>query len=121
MAGASDAILHLEGAQAGRLPASPVLLQVEYCDNLIFKRRAALDNFGQCLLDANPMIGQPEKITTIFGRRVSKHYRGKRDLHLPNPVIRSHYRNGLVKQYVRNRLILRTEPASNNVNEYGVN
>jgi hypothetical protein len=100
--------------------------QVEYCDNLIFKRRAALDNIGQRLLDANRTIGQPEKITTIFGRKVTKHYRGKlqteiEDLHLPNPVIRSHYRNGFVKQYVRDHLILRTEPASNNVNDYGVN
>jgi hypothetical protein len=100
--------------------------QVEYCDNLIFKRRAALDSLGQRLLDANRTIGQPEKITTIFGRRVTKHYRGKlqteiEDLHLPNPVIRSHYRNGFVKQYVRDHLILRTEPASNNVNDYGLN
>src|SRR6201988_837997 len=27
--------------------------QVEYCDNLIFHRRAALDHLGQRLLDAN--------------------------------------------------------------------
>jgi hypothetical protein len=37
---------------------------------------------------------------------------------LPNPVIRSHYGNGFVKQYVRDHLLLRTEPASNNVNDY---
>jgi hypothetical protein len=36
--------------------------QVEYCDNLIFRRRAALDNLGQRLLDANRTIGQPNKI-----------------------------------------------------------
>jgi hypothetical protein len=41
-------------------------------------------------------------------------------MHLPNPVIRSHYRNGFIKQYVRDHLILRTEPASNNVTDYGV-
>src|SRR6516164_8443261 len=40
---------------------------------------------------------------------------------LPNPVIRSHYRNGFIKQYVRDHLILRTEPATNNVTDYGVN
>jgi hypothetical protein len=39
---------------------------------------------------------------------------------LPNPEIRSHYRNGFIKQYVRDHLILRTEAASNNVNDYGV-
>src|SRR5215813_5586215 len=100
--------------------------QVEFCDNLIFRRRAALDNLGERLLDANRMIGQPNKITVIFGRRISKHYRGKlqteiEDMDLPNPVIRSHYGNGFIKQYVRDHLMLRTEAASNNVNDYGVN
>jgi hypothetical protein len=99
--------------------------QVEYCDNLIFRRRAALDNLGQRLLDANRTIGQPDKITIIFGRKVTKHYRGKlqteiEDMNLPNPVIRSHYGNGFIKQYVRDHLILRTEPTSNNVEDYGV-
>ena len=42
-------------------------------------------------------------------------------MNLPNPVIRSHYRNGFIKQYVRDHLILRTEAASNNVHDYGVN
>ena len=100
--------------------------QVEFCDNLIFRRRAALDKLGERLLDANRTIGQPNKITMIFGRRITKHYRGKlqteiADMDLPNPVIRSHYGNGFIKQYVRDHLILRTEPASNNVNDYGVN
>jgi hypothetical protein len=59
-------------------------------------------------------------------RKITKHDRGKlqteiEDMNLPNPVIRSHYGNGFIKQYVRDHLILRTEPASNNVNDYGVN
>jgi len=100
--------------------------QIEFCDNLIFRRRAALDSLGERLLDANRTIGQPNKITVIFGRRISKHHRGKlqteiEDMNLPNPVIRSHYANGFIKQYVRDHLILRTEAASNNVHDYGVN
>ena len=64
--------------------------QVEYCDNLIFRRRAALDRLGQRLLDANRTIGQPDKITTIFGRKLTKLYRGKlqtviEDIKLPDP------------------------------------
>ena len=91
--------------------------QVEFCDNLIFDRRAALDKLGERLLDANRTIGQPNKITVIFGRKVTKQYRGKlqteiEDMDLPNPVVRSHYRNGFIKQYVRDHLILRTGPAT---------
>ena len=100
--------------------------QIEYCNNLIFHRRTALDKLGERLLDANRTIGQPDKITVIFGRKITKHYRGKlqteiEDMNLPNPVIRSHYRNGFIKQYVRDQVILRTEAASNNVNDYGLN
>jgi hypothetical protein len=44
---------------------------------------------------------------------------GDEEVDLPNPVIRSHYGSGFVKQYVRDHVLLRTEPASNNVNDYG--
>ncbi len=99
--------------------------QVEYCDNLIFHRRAAVDELTERLLDLNRTIGQPKKITMIFGRKVTKEYKGKlqtviEDLDLPNPVIRSHYGRGFAKQYVRDDRILRTEPATNNVYDYGV-
>jgi hypothetical protein len=42
-------------------------------------------------------------------------------MHLPNPVIRSHSRNGFIKQYLRDHLMLCTEGATNNVTDYGVN
>src|SRR5436853_1049778 len=45
--------------------------QAEYCDNLIFFRRAAVDELEQRLLDMNRTIGQPKKITIIFGRKVT--------------------------------------------------
>ena len=99
--------------------------QVEYCDNLIFRARARVEEITQRLLDLNRNIGQPKKITTIFGRKVTKEYKGKlqtviEDLDLPNPVIRSHYGHGFAKQYVRDGCNLRTEPATNNVYDYGV-
>jgi hypothetical protein len=100
--------------------------QAEYCDNLIFFRRAAVDELEQRLLDMNRTIGQPKKITMIFGRKVTKEHKGKlqtviEDLDLPNPVIRSHYAHGFAKQYVRDNRLLRTEPATNDVRDYGVN
>lgn len=99
--------------------------QAEYCDNLVFHRRAALDGLGERLFDANRTIGQPTKLATIFGRRVTRRHHGKletiiEDLDLPNPVIRSYYRDGSIKQYVRDHLLLRTEATSNNVADFGV-
>jgi hypothetical protein len=99
--------------------------QVEYCDNLVFHRRAGIEEVTQRLLDLNRNLGQPTKITTIFGRRVTKEYKGKlqsviEDLDRPNPVIRSHYGHGFAKQYVRDDRLLRTEPATHNVYDYGV-
>jgi hypothetical protein len=99
--------------------------QVEYCENLIFSRRAALDALGERLLDANRSIGRPNKLSVIFGRKITERYHGKlqtviADMNLPNPVIRSHYKNGFIKQYVRDKRLLRTEAATNNVTDYGV-
>ncbi len=65
-----------ERREAG-VPHRLFFAQVEYCDNLIFKRRAALDRLGERLLDANRSLGQPDKLTLIFGRRINKRYRGK--------------------------------------------
>jgi hypothetical protein len=100
--------------------------QVEYCDNLIFRRRAALDRLGERLLDANRTIGHPDSLSLIFGRRIDKRYQGKlqtviEDMHLGHPVLRAHYGNGFAKQYVRDHRILRTELATNSVLDYGVN
>jgi hypothetical protein len=80
--------------------------QVEYCDNLIFHRRAAVDKLTERLLELNRSIGQPNKITMIFGRKVTKDYKGKlqtviEDLDLPKPVIRGHY--GQLCQAIRSR------------------
>src|SRR5215469_6881117 len=99
--------------------------QTEYCDNLLFRRRAALEALEQRLLDANRTIGQPTKLTIIFGRRITRRHHGKlqsviEDLNLPNPVLRSHYGHGFIKQYVRDVYNLRTEPATNNVTDYGI-
>jgi hypothetical protein len=100
------------------------MAQIEYCDNLLFKRRAALDALSERLLDANRQIGQPRSLSLIFGRRVTRRHAGKlqtviEDLDLGNPVIRSHYRHGFIKQYARDRRLWRTELATNDITDYG--
>jgi hypothetical protein len=99
--------------------------QVEYCTNLIFDRRAALDRLHERLLDLNRAIGSPDKISIIFGRRITKRTdAGLRtqvvDHDLGNPVIRSQYKSSSIKQYVRDHLILRTEATSYDTRDLGI-
>jgi hypothetical protein len=81
------------------------MTQVEYCHNLIFRRRAVLDTLHQRLLDANRSMGQPDKIILLFGLKVTKSYRGRlqttlEDLNLGSPVIQSYYKSSSAKQYM---------------------
>ena len=99
--------------------------QVEYCTNLIFKQRAALDRVADRLLDLNRDIGRPDKLSTVFGYRITKAYRGGlktqiADHHLGNPVIRSEYKDSSIKQYVRDHRVLRTEATSYNTWDLGI-
>jgi hypothetical protein len=99
--------------------------QVEYCTNLIFTQRAALDRMAERLLDLNRSIGRPGKLSTVFGHRITKTYRGGlktqiADHHLGNPVIRSEYKDSSIKQYVRDHRLFRTEATSYNTRDLGV-
>jgi len=99
--------------------------QVEYCTNLIFHVRAALDDMAGRLLDLNRSIGRPDKLSTVFGTRITRAYRGGlktqiADHHLGNPVIRSDYKAGSIKQYVRDHDVLRTEATSYHTPDLGV-
>jgi hypothetical protein len=99
--------------------------QVEYCTNLVFTERAALDRMAERLLDLNRSIGRPDKLSTVFGYRITKAYRGGlktqiADHHLGNPVIRSEYKDSSIKQYVRDHRLLRTEATSYNTPDLGV-
>jgi hypothetical protein len=101
------------------------LSQIEYSENMVFRRRAPLDALSERLLDANRTIGRPNKISVIFGRRVTKRFGDTlrttiQDLNLGNPVIRTDYKQESVKQYVRDRLLLRTEATSYNLWDFGV-
>jgi hypothetical protein len=99
--------------------------QVEYCHNLIFRRAELLDRLHERLLDANRGIGRPQTLAQIFGRRINRRYRGKlqttiQDLDLGHPLIRSHYKNSIAKQYVHGATQARVEAATDNVTDWGV-
>ena len=99
--------------------------QVEYGDNLIFKRRAALDRLGERLRDAHRTLGHPDSLSLIFGRHITQHPQGKlptviEDMHRGNPVLGAPYGNGLAKPYVRDDRLLHPELATPNVLDYGI-
>jgi hypothetical protein len=100
--------------------------QVEYCTNLVFQRRAALDRLHERLLDLNRSIGHPDKVAVIFGRRITKHTdAGLKtqilDHDLGQAVIRSESKSRSIKQYARDNLVLRTETTSYHTPDLGVN
>src|SRR5512143_3203129 len=103
-----------------------VVSQVEYCTNLVFESRAALDRLHERLLDLNRSIGHPDKLAIIFGRRITTHTdAGLKtqilDHDLGLPVIRSEYKSSSIKQYARDNLVLRTETTSYHTPDLGVN
>jgi hypothetical protein len=88
--------------------------QVEYCHNLIFRREAALDRLFSRLLDGGRVLGHPDKLAVFFGRQ---NFRpdtrtGQVQVKLTpskTPVLRTGFANTSLKQYVKDRTLLRTE------------
>jgi hypothetical protein len=88
--------------------------QAEYGHNTLFHREAALDRLFGRLLDSNRAIGHPDKLAVIFGRplfrpdtrtgetegRVTK---------LKTTVLKTGFQSTSLKQYVKDRVLLRTE------------
>jgi hypothetical protein len=70
---------------------------VEFCDNLIFPSSgAAPHSTSSASACSTPIAPSATQQDHIFGRKISKRYRGKlqteiEDMDLPNPVIRSHW------------------------------
>jgi hypothetical protein len=91
--------------------------QVEYCDNLIFHQRAAVNRLFERLLDHNRSIGRPDKLAIIFGRPSFHPDTRTGQTHvkitrLRTPVISSSFQQTSLKQYVKSNVLLRTESAS---------
>jgi hypothetical protein len=99
--------------------------QVEYCHNIIFQRQAAVDRLFSRLLDSNRTIGQPEKLGIIFGRpRFHPDTRtGRTEVKitkLKTPVLRTGFQQTSLKQYVKDRTLLRTETTCNQARDLSV-
>jgi hypothetical protein len=99
--------------------------QVEYCQNLIFHREAALDRLFSRLLDSNRTIGSPERLAVIFGRaRFRPDTRTAQTevkvTKLKLPVLRTSFGATTLKQYTKSKVLLRTETACFQLRELSV-
>jgi hypothetical protein len=99
--------------------------QAEYCHNAVFRREAALDRLFGRLLDSNRAIGRPDKLAVIFGR---PHFRpdtrtGQTEVKvtkLKTTVLKTGFGGTSLKQYVKDRTLLRTETACFRLRELSV-
>jgi hypothetical protein len=99
--------------------------QIEYCRNFIFKRNFPIHRifergceFGLWRLTAN-------RISEIFGTRVSKKIKGKLNTTLEqiehgHHIFRAYCRNAFIKQYEKFSTFLRNEICSNNLADFGL-
>lgn len=94
--------------------------QIEYCQNFIFRRHFPIRKLFErsCELSFLSMTG--DKISNIFGWRITKRFRGKLQTILERTdqahhTFRAYFKNSFVKQYEKLRTFLRMEICCNNL------
>jgi hypothetical protein len=101
------------------------MAQMEYCHNLLFHKRAALDRLFDRLMDANRSMGRPDKLAIVFGRPCFRPVTrdGRIALKMTRtriPVLNSGFKKTGIKQYVSNGMGLRTESSSHQLKDLSV-
>lgn len=92
--------------------------QIEFCENILFKRRARLRALFQRATEIGVALGGASQVRQIFGRQVNRRYKGKLETVLERrdegfPVLRAYYKTSFVKQYEKGDRLLRTEACLN--------
>jgi hypothetical protein len=94
------------------------LAQVELATDVVFARSAPLKALFGRAVELGLLLGGADRATHLFGRQVTRRYRGKLQTVLErrdegHPVLRSYYRTSFVKQYEKADRLLRTETCIN--------
>ena len=92
--------------------------QIEFSENILFKRHAPLRTLFQRATEIGVALGGASQVRQIFGRRVNRRYNGELESVLERrdegfPVIRAYYKTSFVKQYEKGDRLLRTEACLN--------
>jgi hypothetical protein len=101
------------------------LQQVEYCRNLIFRRNLPIHKLFERSCDIGLFRLTPDKITQIFGFRVTKRLRGKLHTLLErvehgHHVFRACAKSAVLRMYEKCSTFLRLEVLSNRLTDFGL-
>jgi hypothetical protein len=99
------------------------LSQVEYAQNIVFKRNHPIHSIFERSCDLGLARITPQRMAHIFGWRITKRTKGKHQVVLDqmdhgHHVLRAYSKNSFVKQYEKNNTFLRIETCSNNLKDF---
>ena len=97
--------------------------QVEYCRNFIFKRHFPIHRIFERSCEIGLWRMTANKISEIFGVRITKKLKGKLNTTLEqiehgHHIFRAYWKNAFVKQYEKFSTFLRNEICSNNLSDF---
>jgi len=111
--------------QAMNLRRFYALSQIEYCRNLIFRRHFPIRKLFQRACEMGLAHLTADKISQIFGFRLTRKLRGKLQTTLQrmghgHHIVRAYAKNAFVKMYEKLGTFLRLEVCSNNLSDFGL-
>lgn len=92
--------------------------QIELATDVLFRQAAPLRALFRRAVELGVMLGGADRTTYLFGRRVTRRYRGRLETVLEHqetghPTLRAYYQTSFVKQYEKSDRLLRTETCLN--------
>lgn len=105
------------------LERSYAVTQVEYCQNFIFRKNFPIRSIFEHSCELGLYRLMAGRVSNFFEHRITRAYRGKLRHVLDQRgqgqhVFRTHYKNSFLKQYEKDRTLLRTEVVSNNLMDF---
>ena len=111
--------------QAINLHRFYALCQVEYCLNFIFRNNLPIHKLFQRCCELGLLELSADKISQIFGQRITKHFHGNLNTTLQrvdhgHHVLRAYFKNAFVRQYEKFQTFLRNEACSNDLKDFSL-
>jgi hypothetical protein len=97
--------------------------QVEYCLNFIFRKTFPIHKLFERSCELGLFELTTEKVSQIFGQRITRHLKGKLHTTLEridhgHHVLRAYFKHAFVKQYEKFQTFLRIELCSNDLKDF---